>query len=62
MTIIEVNHTKDIPSKPMRAYALVGKETIDDCARMYERYYGVKPTQGYKWMNYVYFELPETGG
>jgi len=62
MNVIEVSHTKEIPSKPMRAYSISGKETVDDCASMYKRYYGVEPTNGYRWMNYIYFELPETGG
>lgn len=59
MTIIEVNHTKDIPSKPMRMYVICKGDTVEDCATLYKRHYGTDPVKGYKYADkYLYFELP----
>ena len=58
MEIMVVEHVKQIPGDLVRGYMLGKNYTEKEAARDYQAVYGMEPRRGWKWMNYLYFELP----
>ena len=60
MTIIECASMREVPDYELWAPQVLTKDyTVDNAIADYVRHFGVQPTKGWQWGNYLYIEKPE---
>lgn len=60
MDVTVIEHVKELPGEKLRGYMLAKDYTEKEAARDYRAVYGHDPVRGWKWMNYLYLQLPGT--
>lgn len=60
MDVKVIEHVKELPGEKLRGYMLAKDYTEKEAARDYVAVYGHEPVRGWKWMNYLYLQLPGT--
>lgn len=58
MVITEIEHIKQLPTVTLRGYSLGTHYGEKEAKEDFVALYGVEPAAGWRWGEYVYFELP----
>lgn len=59
MDVKLIEHVKELPKGKLRGYMLGKDYTETNAVRDYKMVYEAAPVKGWRWMNYLYLELPE---
>lgn len=58
MTIIECESQSDVPNSEHVTYVIDKDMTVEEALRRFESRFGLKPSVGYRWREYLYLGKP----